>query len=248
MPVAIYSLYYILVRCTRTEHTLHTLPHSHPSTTHAQLHARAQAAVPLAPPSHTHPTSSHRTQTASPTPSLEHRRPPCLHAARTRARARPAAAARRLCLPRRALSTQLGPDAGDINGIDLGTTNSCVSIMEGSAPRVIENSEGARTTPSVMAVVDGSEHLVGMPAKRQAVTNPSNTFYGTKRLIGKKYEDVQHLQSMVPYDIVKADNGEAWVAGESGDKMSPTQVGSYTLVKMKETAEGFPAAKSRKPS
>lgn len=142
-------------------------------------------------------------------------------------------------LARRALSTQLGPDAGDIIGIDLGTTNSCVSIMEGSAPRVIENSEGARTTPSVMAIVEGGEHLVGMPAKRQAVTNPTNTFFATKRLIGKKFEDVKHLQTMVPYTIVKADNGEAWVAGESGEKMSPTQVGSYTLMKMKETAESF---------
>ena len=138
----------------------------------------------------------------------------------------------------RALSS-LGPDAGDIIGIDLGTTNSCVSVMEGSAPRVIENSEGARTTPSIMAIVDGGERLVGMPAKRQAVTNPYNTFYGTKRLIGREYEDVKHLQEMVPYKMVKASNGEAWVATKDGEQMSPTQVGSQTLTKMKETAEQF---------
>ena len=135
--------------------------------------------------------------------------------------------------------SSLGPDAGDIIGIDLGTTNSCVSVMEGSAPRVIENAEGARTTPSIMAIVDGGERLVGMPAKRQAVTNPENTFYGTKRLIGRQYDDVKHLQDMVPFKMVKSKGGEAWVATKDGEEMSPTQVGSQTLIKMKETAEGF---------
>ena len=108
-------------------------------------------------------------------------------------------------------SAALQPDAGDIIGIDLGTTNSCVAVMEGKAPRVIENSEGARTTPSVCAYVEDGSQLIGMPAKRQAVTNAENTFYATKRLIGRKFEEVSFLQDMVPYKIVKADNGEAWV-------------------------------------
>merc|ERR1711871_1455752 len=120
-----------------------------------------------------------------------------------------------------------------------GTTNSCVPVMEGASPRVIENSEGARTTPSYMAIVEGGERLVGMPAKRQAVTNPNNTFYGTKRLIGRQFDDVKHLQDMVPYKMVKADNGEAWVETNDGEKLSPTQVSSQTLIKMKETAESF---------
>merc|ERR1719163_1117611 len=103
--------------------------------------------------------------------------------------------------------------SGPVIGIDLGTTNSCVSIMEGKQPRVIENAEGARTTPSVVAFTADGERLVGMPAKRQAVTNPTNTLFGTKRLIGRKFEDkyVKNIQSMVPYDIVKADNGAAYV-------------------------------------
>ena len=109
----------------------------------------------------------------------------------------------------------------------------------GSAPRVIENSEGARTTPSIMAILPDGERLVGMPARRQAVTNPENTFYGTKRLIGRQFEDVKHLQSMVPFKMVKSPGGEAWVATKDGEQMSPTQVGSQTLIKMKETAEGF---------
>jgi molecular chaperone DnaK len=138
-----------------------------------------------------------------------------------------------------ASSSSLGADAGDIIGIDLGTTNSCVSVMEGASPRVIENSEGARTTPSFMAIVEGGERLVGMPAKRQAVTNPANTFYGTKRLIGRQFDDVKHLQSMVPFEMVRADNGEAWVQTSQGEKLSPTQVSSQTLTKMKETAESF---------
>ena len=136
------------------------------------------------------------------------------------------------------MSSAVGADAGDIIGIDLGTTNSCVAVMEGKAPRVIENSEGARTTPSVAAFKDDGEQLVGLPAKRQAVTNAENTFYATKRLIGRKYEEVSFLQDMVPYKICKADNGEAWV-DVKGKPTSPTQVGSMTLSKMKETAEQF---------
>merc|ERR1719331_3488205 len=136
------------------------------------------------------------------------------------------------------MSSAVGADAGDIIGIDLGTTNSCVAVMEGKAPRVIENSEGARTTPSVAAFKDDGEQLVGLPAKRQAVTNAENTFYATKRLIGRKYEEVSFLQDMVPYKICKADNGEAWVEVK-GKPTSPTQVGSMTLSKMKETAEQF---------
>jgi len=129
---------------------------------------------------------------------------------------------------------------GDVVGIDLGTTNSCVAIMEGKAPRVIENAEGARTTPSVVAIQDDGEQLVGMPARRQAVTNPANTLYATKRLIGRQFKDkaVSTVQGLVSYDIVAADNGDAWVTAQ-GKKMSPSQVGSAVLVKMKETAEGF---------
>merc|ERR1719158_605809 len=146
---------------------------------------------------------------------------------------------RALLAPSSRAMSSIGPDAGDIIGIDLGTTNSCVSVMEGASPRVIENSEGARTTPSYMAIVEGGERLVGMPAKRQAVTNPTNTFYGTKRLIGRQFDDVKHLQDMVPYKMVKADNGEAWVETSDGEQLSPTQVSSQTLTKMKETAESF---------
>jgi len=137
-------------------------------------------------------------------------------------------------------------DVGDVIGIDLGTTNSCVSIMEGRTARVIENAEGARTTPSVVAFVhaDGaeSERLVGMAAKRQAVTNPENTMYAVKRLIGRGFLDkeVKTIQGLVPYDIVKSDhNDDAWVADTKGTKYSPSQIGSMVLGKMKETAEGF---------
>jgi len=138
-------------------------------------------------------------------------------------------------------------DVGDVIGIDLGTTNSCVSIMEGRTARVIENSEGARTTPSVVAFVHGdgsaeSERLVGMAAKRQAVTNPENTMYAVKRLIGRGYLDkeVKTIQGLVPYEIVKSDhNDDAWVADTKGTKYSPSQIGSMVLGKMKETAEGF---------
>ncbi|KAL3940830.1 MAG: hypothetical protein SGBAC_004700 [Bacillariaceae sp.] len=132
-------------------------------------------------------------------------------------------------------------DAGDVIGIDLGTTNSCVAIMEGRNARVIENSEGARTTPSVVAFTDDGERLVGMAAKRQAVTNPENTMYAVKRLIGRRFGDkeVSTIQGLVPYEIVKSEhNDDAWVASR-GTKYSPSQVGSMVLGKMKETAEGF---------
>jgi len=132
-------------------------------------------------------------------------------------------------------------DAGDIIGIDLGTTNSCVAIMEGRNPRVIENSEGARTTPSVVAFTEDGNRLVGAAARRQAVTNPENTFYAVKRLIGRKFGDkeVKDIQGLVPYEIVKSDNNEdAWVSSR-GTKYSPSQIGSMVLGKMKETAEGF---------
>jgi len=131
--------------------------------------------------------------------------------------------------------------ANDVIGIDLGTTNSCVAIMEGKTPRVIENSEGARTTPSVVAFSSDGERLVGMVAKRQAVTNPLNTLYATKRLIGRKFGDkeVNEVMKLVPYEICKADNSsDAWVKA-GGKKYSPSQVGSMVLVKMKETAESF---------
>lgn len=132
-------------------------------------------------------------------------------------------------------------DIGDIIGIDLGTTNSCVAIMEGKNARVIENAEGARTTPSVVAFTADGERLVGLVAKRQAVTNPENTLYATKRLIGRKYNDkeVQGLTKLVPYKITKADSSEdAWVEAQ-GKKYSPSQIGSMVLSKMRETAEGF---------
>lgn len=132
-------------------------------------------------------------------------------------------------------------DTGDVIGIDLGTTNSCVAIMEGRNARVIENTEGARTTPSVVAVTDDGTRLTGMAAKRQAVTNPDNTFYAVKRLIGRSFSDkeVKNIQGLVPYEIVKSNNNDdAWVAAR-GEKFSPSQIGSMVLGKMKETAEGF---------
>jgi molecular chaperone DnaK len=124
-------------------------------------------------------------------------------------------------------------------GIDLGTTNSCVAVMEGASPKVIENAEGARTTPSIVAFTKDGERLVGQAAKRQAITNPEYTYFAIKRLIGRKFEDpmTQKDMGMVPYKIVKADNGDAWVAGREAEKMSPSQVSAYTLQKMKETAE-----------
>jgi molecular chaperone DnaK len=125
-------------------------------------------------------------------------------------------------------------------GIDLGTTNSCIAVMDGKNPKVIENSEGARTTPSMVAFNDDGERLVGQPAKRQAVTNPTGTLFAVKRLIGRRYEDptVAKDKDLVPYSIVKADNGDAWVEAE-GEKYSPSQVSAFILQKMKETAESY---------
>ncbi|MGE5539807.1 MAG: molecular chaperone DnaK [Gemmatimonas sp.] len=125
-------------------------------------------------------------------------------------------------------------------GIDLGTTNSCVAVMEGSQPKVIENAEGARTTPSVVAFTESGERLVGQSAKRQAVTNPENTFFAIKRLIGRTFDDpmTQKDKGMVPYRIVRADNGDAWVESR-GQKYSPSQVSAFILTKMKETAEAY---------
>ena len=125
-------------------------------------------------------------------------------------------------------------------GIDLGTTNSCVAIMEGGKPRVIENSEGDRTTPSIVAFTKDNEVLVGQPAKRQAVTNPQNTLFAVKRLIGRKFEDevVQRDVKMVPYKITRADNGDAWVDVQ-GKKMAPPEISARVLMKMKKTAEDY---------
>src|SRR5215218_1365834 len=127
---------------------------------------------------------------------------------------------------------------GKIIGIDLGTTNSCVAVMENGAPKVIENSEGARTTPSVVAYMDDGEILVGAPAKRQAVTNPKNTLYAVKRLIGRRFEEkeVQKDIDLMPYSIVKADNGDAWVEVR-GKKLAAQQISAEILRKMKKTAE-----------
>jgi len=130
---------------------------------------------------------------------------------------------------------------GAVIGIDLGTTNSCVAVMEGKAAKVIENAEGARTTPSVIAFTAEGERLVGMPAKRQAVTNSSNTFYATKRLIGRRFDDpeIQKEMKNVSYTICKSSNGDAWVKSSDGKVYSPSQMGAFTLTKMKETAEGY---------
>ena len=129
---------------------------------------------------------------------------------------------------------------GKIIGIDLGTTNSCVAVMEGGKPRVIENSEGDRTTPSVVAFTEGDEVLVGQAAKRQAVTNPANTLFAIKRLIGRRYQDaeVQKDMGLVPYKIVKADNGDAWVEAH-GKRMAPPEISARVLQKMKSTAEDY---------
>jgi molecular chaperone DnaK len=125
-------------------------------------------------------------------------------------------------------------------GIDLGTTNSCVAVMEGATPKVIENSEGARTTPSIVAFTDDGERLVGQPAKRQGVTNPERTFFAIKRLIGRSFDDPMTKKDMglVPYKIVKAANGDAWVTSD-GKPYSPSQISAFTLQKMKETAEAY---------
>ncbi|WND03655.1 molecular chaperone DnaK [Temperatibacter marinus] len=129
---------------------------------------------------------------------------------------------------------------GKVIGIDLGTTNSCVSIMDGSKPKVIENSEGARTTPSMVGFTDDGERLVGQSAKRQAVTNPTDTLFAIKRLIGRTFNDPTTKKDidMVPYDIVKADNGDAWVKAK-GENYSPSQISAMILTKMKETAEAY---------
>jgi molecular chaperone DnaK len=129
---------------------------------------------------------------------------------------------------------------GDVIGIDLGTTNSCVAIMEGSTPKVIENSEGMRTTPSMVGFTTDGQRLVGIPAKRQAVTNPENTVFAAKRLIGRSYEDdaTQKDKKILPYEVVKAPNGDAWIEA-SGEKYSPSQIGAFVLTKMRETAEGY---------
>ena len=129
---------------------------------------------------------------------------------------------------------------GKVIGIDLGTTNSCVAIMEGNQPKVIENSEGARTTPSIIAYQDDGEILVGAPAKRQAVTNPKNTLFAVKRLIGRKFEEkeVQKDIGLMPYEIVKADNGDAWVLARD-KRLAPPQVSAEVLRKMKKTAEDY---------
>ncbi|KAK4378538.1 hypothetical protein RND71_000400 [Anisodus tanguticus] len=132
------------------------------------------------------------------------------------------------------------PAGNEIIGIDLGTTNSCVAVMEGKNPKVIENAEGARTTPSVVAFNQKGERLVGTPAKRQAVTNPANTLSGTKRLIGRRFDDpqTQKEMKMVPYKIVRGSNGDAWLEA-NGQQYSPSQIGAFILTKMKETAEAY---------
>ncbi|NVK25381.1 MAG: Hsp70 family protein, partial [Gammaproteobacteria bacterium] len=129
---------------------------------------------------------------------------------------------------------------GKIIGIDLGTTNSCVAVLDGDKPRVIENAEGDRTTPSIIAYTDDGETLVGQPAKRQAVTNPTNTLFAIKRLIGRRFEDkeVQRDIDIMPFKIAKADNGDAWVEAK-GEKMAPPQISAEVLKKMKKTAEDF---------
>lgn len=128
----------------------------------------------------------------------------------------------------------------DIIGIDLGTTNSCVAIMEGKTPKVLENSEGSRTTPSVVAFTNDGERLVGMAAKRQAVQNPENTLFAVKRLIGRKFNDpmIQKEKDLVPYKIVSGNAGDAWIEVK-GKKYSPSQIGAMVLQKMKETAEAY---------
>lgn len=132
-------------------------------------------------------------------------------------------------------------------GIDLGTTNSCVAVMDGKDAKVIENAEGARTTPSIVAFTDSDERLVGQPAKRQAVTNPENTLFAIKRLIGRRFSDptVEKDKKLVPYKIVKADNGDAWVEAH-GKTYSPSQISAMTLQKMKETAESYLGEKVEK--
>src|SRR5204863_138065 len=125
-------------------------------------------------------------------------------------------------------------------GIDLGTTNSCVAVMEGGKPKVIENAEGARTTPSIVAFAKDGERLIGQPAKRQAVTNPDNTIFAVKRLIGRRFDDpvTKKDTELVPYTIVRGANGDAWVKA-GGEDYSPSQISAFILQKMKETAEAY---------
>ncbi len=132
-------------------------------------------------------------------------------------------------------------------GIDLGTTNSCVAVMEGSHPKVIENAEGMRTTPSMVAFTNDGERLIGLPAKRQAVTNPESTFFAIKRLIGRRFDDemVKKDMGLVPYKIIRGDNGDAWVESH-GKKYSPSQISAFILQKMKETAEAYLGEKVEK--
>ena len=129
----------------------------------------------------------------------------------------------------------------NIIGIDLGTTNSCVAVMDGGAAKVIENSEGDRTTPSVVAFAEDGEVLVGQSAKRQAVTNPHNTVFAVKRLVGRKFDDqlVQRDIDLMPYSIVKADNGDAWVQGADNKRLAPPEISARVLQKMKQTAEDY---------
>ena len=129
---------------------------------------------------------------------------------------------------------------GKVIGIDLGTTNSCVAVMEGKTPKVIENSEGRNTTPSIVAFTDDGERLVGQPAKRQAVTNPEKTFFAVKRLIGRRYDDpmVEKDKKLVPYKIIRASNGDAWLEAD-GKTYSPSQISAFVLQKMKETAKSY---------
>src|ERR671930_507091 len=138
-------------------------------------------------------------------------------------------------------------EMANVIGIDLGTTNSCVAVMDGKDAKVIENAEGARTTPSIVAFTDSDERLVGQPAKRQAVTNPEGTLFAVKRLIGRRYDDptVEKDKKLVPYKIVRADNGDAW-AEVHGKKYSPSQVSAMILQKMKETAEAYLGEKVEK--
>src|SRR6267142_356534 len=154
-------------------------------------------------------------------------------------KARPTPPSGRYLRPGRSAGKR-GTDMAKVIGIDLGTTNSCVAVMEGATPKVIENAEGARTTPSIVAFTDDGERLVGQPAKRQAVTNPERTIFAVKRLVGRRYDDpmVEKDKKLVPYKIAKASNGDAWVEADR-KTYSPSQISAFTLQKMKETAEAY---------
>merc|ERR1719386_338397 len=151
-----------------------------------------------------------------------------------------ARSSRRSAQPVAALGALRHKATGHVVGIDLGTTNSCVAVMEGSTSKVIENSEGMRTTPSIVAMTSDGQRLVGIPAKRQAVTNPENTVFACKRLIGRRFDDDATKKDMknLPYKIIKASNGDAWVEA-AGEKFSPSQIGALVLGKMKDTAESY---------